>query len=159
MPAITDAVAVAEGASAPPPDPRIHGLVLRAGLPVADREVTVMGSARAGGIVVMVTRTDLLGQYDFPLRGPGTYRVRIADQLAQQDGESTVRFQPVRAAAPLRVAVVPDHPMAAELRVRRRSYIEIVGERRDRHADSPTLCVELLDPVSGIRRAPPPPPQ
>ena len=337
-----------------PPDPRIHGLVLRAGQPVPDRQVHVMGSVRAGRTVVLVARTDLLGQYDFPLPGAGTYRVRVAwdgltevlarmpalgaprarpvataaahqeievkdrpvacdlelpagclrvtaldarhrepladvevamtwdtgidltghtnsqgemtatdlpagpcmvklarrgyrmppsfsldtssawlqerevllepacvlelrvcdesgrclsaelesvvevvhetsgavftprrfrpsfghsppeelqfddllagpyrvaivDRLAEQDGEATVRFAAVQAVAPLSVAVGPDRTTVAELRVRRRKYIEILGERRDRHDPSPVLYVERLDPVTGARRALPQP--
>jgi len=90
-------------------------------------------------------------QFDDLLAGP--YRVAIVDQLAELDGEATVRFAAVQAAASLSVAVGPDRTTVAELRVRRRKYIEILGERRDRHDPSPILYVERLDPATGARRA------
>ncbi|HLQ38199.1 MAG TPA: hypothetical protein VK348_10375, partial [Planctomycetota bacterium] len=87
---------------------------------------------------------------------PGPYGVRVADQVAEQNGNPTVRFESVEALAPLLVTVVPERAATAEFRVRCRGYVEIRGETRDQHASPPELRVELLD-TTGIRRALPAP--
>jgi hypothetical protein len=83
--------------------------------------------------------------------------VRVADQLAEHDGEPTVRFQSAEGLAMQMVTVVPGRATAAEFRVRWRSYVEILGTTSDRESANALLRVERLDPQSGIRRALPAP--
>jgi hypothetical protein len=86
----------------------------------------------------------------------GPYAVRVADQLAERDGEPTVRYQCAEALAPVVISVVPGRPAEAEFRVRWRSYVEIQGVPQDHQGPAPALRVERLD-ANGIRRALPSP--